>query len=262
MADTKYTLIKKELDNSILLKYLDKIRVIKVFHPSILDFCGRCSYEYELGKSVQYDYEDEQETIKKYKTINEKVYISDSLPESMSNAYMWSFKGKDEDKLDDIDKMFIKQVNTECAKEDIKDVSKDVTKDDTKDVSHEKSKDKPMKNKRKSNVLDLTENNESLSDKFVKHEFFGLHTYGGYYGFFRPDLSEVIHLINQVISVDDLDQIERMYVTTEPHPDDNARKCYDAKQDRHRAKTTCYVYKKKVLNKKTKVSNQCTSCEK
>jgi len=79
----------------------------------------------------------------------------------------------------------------------------------------------------------------------LRINLFGLHTYGGYYGFFRPDLSEVIHLLDR--STDPLlefDRVKRVYVTTEPYPSDTAigiNGCYDSKADRHRARTECYV---------------------
>ncbi|AYV83367.1 MAG: hypothetical protein Hyperionvirus6_48 [Hyperionvirus sp.] len=91
---------------------------------------------------------------------------------------------------------------------------------------------------------------DSLDMKFMKDqlgyekmELFGLHTYGGYYGMFRPDIDEVIHLLNRVVSLEDLSAIERIYVTTEPHPSDKGRDAYDVTADKHRAKTTCYIVK-------------------
>jgi hypothetical protein len=86
---------------------------------------------------------------------------------------------------------------------------------------------------------------ESDRSKFIKVSLYGLHTYGGYYGFFRPDLTEVINLIEQ--SSNPLlyfDTIERIYVTTSAHPSDNINDCYDSKADRHKAETTCYVMMK------------------
>lgn len=83
---------------------------------------------------------------------------------------------------------------------------------------------------------------ESDRSKFIKVSLYGLHTYGGYYGFFRPDLTEVINLIEQ--SSDPalyFDSIERIYVTTNAHPGDNIKLCYDYKTDRHKAETICYV---------------------
>jgi hypothetical protein len=71
---------------------------------------------------------------------------------------------------------------------------------------------------------------------------FGLHTYGGYYGFFRPDLDEVIRLM--VLSgwnEKKLDSVSRVYVTTTPHPSDAAWACYDRATDKHMAKTSLYV---------------------
>jgi len=69
----------------------------------------------------------------------------------------------------------------------------------------------------------------------------GNHTYGGYYGFFRPDLTEVMELIKQ----NGLMGYERYYITTEScdvegMPTEDIRKCYDNRKDRHRGLTTVY----------------------
>jgi len=92
-----------------------------------------------------------------------------------------------------------------------------------------------------------TKNLDSLDKEFIEKqegrmELYGLHTYGGYYGFFRPDFYETIHLLNTKISLDELKDIKRIYLTTSPHPNDNIGFCYDSKKDKHRAKTTCYIY--------------------
>lgn len=89
-----------------------------------------------------------------------------------------------------------------------------------------------------------------------KLEFYGLHSYGGYWGFFRPDLLEVLTLISE--SLPPLRCIEKIYVTTEAHPNDNVRECYDSKADRHRAKTTVYI----VFKQKTKIQTTADELEK
>ena len=77
---------------------------------------------------------------------------------------------------------------------------------------------------------------------FKRVALYGLHTYGGYHGFFRPDLEEVINLIagsgHPALA---FDRVSRVYVNTEPHPDGHVGLCYDAQVDRHRAETVCYV---------------------
>lgn len=77
-------------------------------------------------------------------------------------------------------------------------------------------------------------------DGYEKYEFFALHTYGGYYGFFRPDLREVIFLIHNQLK-HSIDTIDHMYVTTEMYPSSNIQEVYDSKKDGHRAKTTVFV---------------------
>lgn len=74
-----------------------------------------------------------------------------------------------------------------------------------------------------------------------KHELYGLHEYGGWNGFFRPDLFEVIHLIASVCPPDQLSQVKRIYVTTEAYPSDKFPDCFHGKMDMHKALTTCYI---------------------
>jgi len=74
-------------------------------------------------------------------------------------------------------------------------------------------------------------------NKMKKYELLGLHTYGGYYQFFRPDIIEVFWLISQSnISEDELDKADKIYLTTFPDED-----FYDSKNDRHRAITYVFI---------------------
>lgn len=84
---------------------------------------------------------------------------------------------------------------------------------------------------------------ESQSE-FDKINLYGYHTYGGYYGFFRPDLTEVIHMLNTKISLTELNDIERIYVTTEAYPTYEINDCYDRVKDKHKGLTTYYIIKK------------------
>jgi hypothetical protein len=90
-----------------------------------------------------------------------------------------------------------------------------------------------------------------LVNKDLKPEtLFGLHNYGGYYGFFRPSLTEVIHMLNTKISVKDLEKIERIYVTTEAYPSDKIYECYDNVEDKHQAITSYFVVYKETKKRK------------
>lgn len=99
---------------------------------------------------------------------------------------------------------------------------------------------KPIESKDK-DELDIKFEQKEL-DSFVQIELKGYHTYGGYYGFFRPDLIEVIHLLEHEVECDRIifEDIERIYVTTKPFSD-NICEMYDAKIDRQKAITTCYL---------------------
>ena len=55
-------------------------------------------------------------------------------------------------------------------------------------------------------------------------------------------MAEIIHMLNTKISLNELNNIDKIYVTTEPHPLDKL--CYSNTLDKHRARTTYYVYKK------------------
>jgi hypothetical protein len=78
-------------------------------------------------------------------------------------------------------------------------------------------------------------------DGLIKFELYGLHTYGGYYGFFRPDAQEVFSLMLANIDQDLLLRCHRFYVTTDAHPSDKGSECYDSKLDRHKARTTVWL---------------------
>ena len=93
------------------------------------------------------------------------------------------------------------------------------------------------------------DNLDEIDKKFVetktadkKIELYGLHEYGGYYGFFRPDFYEAIGLLSDKLSIDELEEVDRMYITTEPHPSGDIGECFDSAKDKHRGKTTCYIF--------------------
>lgn len=76
------------------------------------------------------------------------------------------------------------------------------------------------------------------SEKLV---IYGYHDHNGYHGFFKPDLNEVIHFLNTKIQVEDLDNIDKIYVTTDTHPTGHPFLCYNDKLDKHRGMTTFYI---------------------
>lgn len=104
-----------------------------------------------------------------------------------------------------------------------------------------------FKAKAKEDQDEIDEDFVAHPEKLEKFEFYGLHTYGGYYGFFRPDLSEVIELTSSGLPPSE--EIECAFVTTEPHPSDKGSECYDRSADRHRAKTTVYVKRTRAASR-------------
>lgn len=77
-------------------------------------------------------------------------------------------------------------------------------------------------------------------------KFFALHAHGGYHGFFRPDLDEVISIIHDKLPP--VETIACAFVTTTAHPDGNVTRYYDQHADRHRAKTTVYYKLKDTID--------------
>ena len=106
------------------------------------------------------------------------------------------------------------------------------------------AKDDTIKDEIDDNFINNYENYNKMNNdsKVKKMEFYGLHTYGGYRLFFRPDLNEVINLLSTKVSIKELNNVQRIYVTTEPHPSDNINDCYDSETDTHKAITTCFIY--------------------
>ncbi len=80
--------------------------------------------------------------------------------------------------------------------------------------------------------------------KWIKKVIYGLHSYGGYWRFFRPDIYEVASLTYYKIPESDLENIDRIYITTKPISY-NIDEVYDRKKDKHRAKTIMYILYKK-----------------
>jgi hypothetical protein len=76
----------------------------------------------------------------------------------------------------------------------------------------------------------------------IKLEEFGFHEYC-YVGFFKPDLYEVIHLLSGHISVKELEDIDRIYVTTQ-YDVDRYPNCLHNILDKHTGKSTFFILKK------------------
>jgi len=106
-----------------------------------------------------------------------------------------------------------------------------------------------------------------------KHDFeylelYGLHDYSKYKGplkltphpfiqkyehnpgLFKPTLIDVINLLNTKITLEDLEYIERIYITTIPYPSNIISQCYDLNTKKHQALTKVYMVK---TNKKRKI---------
>lgn len=101
--------------------------------------------------------------------------------------------------------------------------------------------------------------NESNTPEWNRKEYIGLHDYKGYYGFFLPDLTEVVKLTSQ-----DIRNITGpVYVTTEPccpegNLSDILSDCYDPINDKHYGRTVIYWLKKckKTLKRKRTRKNK------
>lgn len=77
---------------------------------------------------------------------------------------------------------------------------------------------------------------------------YGLHSYGGYYMFFRPDFWEVLTLFTMLDVSKRIDDMEAVYCTTVPNGTGDLNDAYDRKADRHRGITTFLIKWKPVAN--------------
>lgn len=75
----------------------------------------------------------------------------------------------------------------------------------------------------------------------------GYHTYGGYYGFFRPDIMEVLTLIDMSEDREEIMKADAIFVTTSSYPSPHISDCYNVKIDKHRGQTHLYLYFKHQL---------------
>jgi hypothetical protein len=70
----------------------------------------------------------------------------------------------------------------------------------------------------------------------------GFHTYGGYWAFFRPDIMEVLTLIDMASSSNELIQkAKAIFVTTVPYGDGDVKSCYNTTLDKHKGLTSLYL---------------------
>lgn len=76
----------------------------------------------------------------------------------------------------------------------------------------------------------------------IPFELCGLHRHGGYYGFFKPSIIEVIWLLLELKDgLKLLEDCKKAYVTTDTYPNNGKfRDCYRSKLDRHQGKTLFY----------------------
>lgn len=92
-----------------------------------------------------------------------------------------------------------------------------------------------------------------IAEGWNMKKYIGTHSCVGYYGFFRPNLIDVIKLIGN-----DIRNIKRpIYVTTEPccqsgKLTDQSYECYDSVNNRHFGRTVIYWEKQNKKRKRTK----------
>ncbi len=70
---------------------------------------------------------------------------------------------------------------------------------------------------------------------------YGYHNYGGYHGFFTPDIVEVFWLLLERVTPQQLDACKHIYCTTTAYPSLSVSACYDARVDRHKALSTAWL---------------------
>ncbi len=78
-------------------------------------------------------------------------------------------------------------------------------------------------------------------DSLTPIRMYGYHTYGGYWGFFRPDIVEVFWLLLEHVTLQQLDTCKHIICTTKAYPCLSVSACYDARVDRHKALSTVWL---------------------
>jgi len=99
----------------------------------------------------------------------------------------------------------------------------------------------------KPNII-RSEHMDDFDKSFLNHReewqtktFLGYHTLGGYHGFFRPDLEEVIHLICDWWK--EHPRVKRLYVRTSSYPDEeDCMRGYLDKPRRHAGQTKVWFH--------------------
>lgn len=73
---------------------------------------------------------------------------------------------------------------------------------------------------------------------------------------FEPSLRDVIHLVHSVIPIDELQIIDRIYVTTTPYPKSSVNDCYVASSNKHIGKTVIDVVYQRYENSNKYLSRE------
>ncbi len=237
MSEINYQDIDQNISIIDIHKYYEKIKIFDYFKPNGIFFGDTGTVEYEKGKWFPIGYYEYDDYIK---TINNKkcIYIGQKEPLSNKSGYLYDFKIELTENFDHIDDFLLnyvlKEENILSGHKNINSSSKECANESNKEIQDNTEKEL----KTDDNNPKVKNNNHNKTIK--KLEIFGLHSCG-YHGFFRPNIFEVITLLNTKITTEDLKTIERIYVTTEPHPSSKIYECFDPKKNKHRAKTTCYV---------------------
>jgi hypothetical protein len=93
---------------------------------------------------------------------------------------------------------------------------------------------------------------ESEDTADLKIELYSLHKHWPNKNMWNHDLDESINILSTKIHINDLESVERIYVTIEPHPANDVFECYDFKNNMYKGKTTYYIYNHKFDENETK----------
>jgi hypothetical protein len=89
---------------------------------------------------------------------------------------------------------------------------------------------------------DLDKEFERNLNNFRQESIYAYHTHGGYYGFFKPSLDEVIKIGQDIIRTHDVVFVDTVTCDCYGEPSMDIVECYDSNLDMHLGRTT-FMYK-------------------
>lgn len=89
---------------------------------------------------------------------------------------------------------------------------------------------------------DIDKEFELHSNDFRQESIYGYHAHGGFYGFFKPSLDEVIKIGQNIIRAHDVVFVDAITCDRHGNPSTDIAECYNSELDMHFGRTT-FMYK-------------------